>query len=131
MPAASLDERRTIQKEAIHRALEQTSGFVSALQLQRRLEHQGTPVGLTTIYRRLHALVESGGADTIHVPAGQLFRVCRTRDHHHHLICDRCGTAIEFDPPNETWIRETAHAHDFTVTRHTLEIFGICATCGT
>ncbi len=129
--AASTDTRRTAQKEAVERALEESPGFVSAQELHKRLEAQGMRVGVATVYRRLGALAEAGLADT--VPAnggGQLYRACeQPGEHHHHLICENCGKAVEIEPPSEEWIRAVARKHGYTVNRHELEVFGLCPDC--
>lgn len=49
--------------------------------------------------------------------------------HHHHLVCEDCGKAVDIDPPDETWLRTTANQNGFTVARHVLEVFGRCADC--
>ncbi|HCS60205.1 MULTISPECIES: Fur family transcriptional regulator [Microbacterium] len=129
MNAAIRERRQTVQKEAVRQALEEATGFISATQLHQRINTEGTPIGLATVYRQLNALAESGHADTIPVPSGQLFRACEPGAHHHHLVCEECGTAVEIEPSDEEWIRDTAARHGFTVTRHILEVFGRCADC--
>lgn len=81
------------------------------------------------MYRQLNALAESGHADTVPGPSGLLFRACAPDAHHHHLVCENCGYAVEINPPEEAWIRQTAARHGFTVTHHVLEVFGRCADC--
>ncbi len=121
--------RRTAQKDAIRRALDASPGFVSAQQVHRILQDAGTPVGLATVYRQLNALAGSGAADTVTGPDGALFRTCATDgQHHHHLICENCGRA-ELLEPSEEWIRAAARRHGYTVTRHVLEVFGLCHEC--
>lgn len=121
--------RRTVQKEAIRRALDASPGFVSAQQVHRMLFDAGTPVGIATVYRQLNALAGSGDADSVLGPDGQLFRTCAGGGrHHHHLICEKCGRA-ELLEPNEGWIHNAAIEHGYTVTRHVVEVFGLCADC--
>lgn len=129
MSATIRDRRNTVQKEAVKEALETAPGFISAGELHHRLNEEGTAVGLATVYRQLNTLVEAGRADTINVAGGQLFRACEPGDHHHHLVCESCGTAVEIDPPSEDWILATAAHNGFTVTRHVVEVFGRCAAC--
>ncbi|MFC7580932.1 Fur family transcriptional regulator [Schaalia naturae] len=129
MSAAIRGRRNTVQKEAVRTALEEAAGFISAGRLHRRLNEEGSPVGLATVYRQLNALAESGYADTISGPGGQLFRACELDGHHHHLVCEACGKAVDIDPPDEEWISASADLHGFTVTRHVLEVFGRCAEC--
>ena len=121
--------RSTAQKAIISSALEHEKRFVSAQQLHRTLEDQGETVGLATVYRQLNALSESGHADSITIAEKQLFRACSQEEHHHHLVCENCGKAVEIEPPSEDWITTTAQSHGFAVTRHVFEIFGLCAEC--
>ena len=87
-------------------------------------------VGLATVYRQLNALVDAGRADTVAAASGQLFGACEPGEgHHHHLVCESCGSAVELDPPDEEWIAAAAQRSGFTVTRHVLEVFGRCAKC--
>jgi Fur family ferric uptake transcriptional regulator len=128
MPAGAPATRRTAQKDAIRRALNASTEFLSAPQVHRMLQDAGTPVGLATVYRQLSALAQLGAVDTVNGPDGQLFRTCRTNAHHHHLICEACGRAEDLEV-REDWIRSAAADHGFTVTRHVVEVFGLCADC--
>lgn len=129
MSQTETDGRRTVQREAVRSALADAGGFVSAQDLHRQVNESGTPVGLATVYRRLHSLVDAGEADALPVPGGQLFRACAPGGHHHHLVCENCGKAIEIQPPDETWFHTSARTHGFTVDRHVLEVFGRCGDC--
>lgn len=122
--------RRTLQRAAVRRALSDAPGFLSAQDLHQRLDERGTPIGLATVYRQLAALVTSEEADAISTAAGQLYRACEAgAHHHHHLICEVCGNAVEIEPPSEEWIRAAAEANGYAITRHVLEVFGLCPTC--
>jgi Fur family ferric uptake transcriptional regulator len=120
--------RNSVQKDAIRNALNASTGFLSAHQVHRLLQDAGTPVGLATVYRQLGALAQVGAVDTVTGPEGQLFRNCRTDSHHHHLICEGCGRAEDLEV-SEDWILAAAADHGFAVTRHVLEVFGLCANC--
>ncbi|MFC6355921.1 Fur family transcriptional regulator [Luethyella okanaganae] len=123
------EQRRTVQQTAVRGALEKAGGFISAQDLHQRLNERGDSVGLATVYRQLNALEAAGLADTIPVLGGQLFRACTAGEHHHHLVCENCGRAVQIDPPSEGWIQTAADQHGFTVTRHVLEVFGRCPDC--
>lgn len=127
MTQQSKPRRQTVQKEAVRRVLAAGDGFVSAKDLHRCLGDEGSDVGLATVYRQLNALVEEGEADVIATGDEQLFRACRRPDrHHHHLICENCGTAVEVIPDDEAWFARLAADHGYTVSRHCLEIYGRC-----
>ena len=121
--------RQTWQKDAVLHALGQAQGFVSAQQLHKQLTQHGSVIGLATVYRTLNSLVADGLADSL-VNAGEsLFRDC-SKDHHHHLICNGCGIAVEIEAKQaETWATKVAKEHGFTQVTHTIDIFGMCKTC--
>lgn len=121
--------RQTWQKDAVLHALGQAQGFVSAQQLHKQLTQHGSVIGLATVYRTLNSLVADGLADSL-VNAGEsLFRDC-SKDHHHHLICNGCGIAVEIEAKQaETWATKVAKEHGFTQVTHTIDIFGLCEAC--
>lgn len=121
--------RQTRQKDAVLHALGQAQGFVSAQQLHRQLTQHGSVIGLATVYRTLNSLVADGLADSL-VNAGEsLFRDC-SKDHHHHLICNVCGIAVEIEAEQaEAWATKVAKDHGFTQVTHTIDIFGLCKAC--
>lgn len=121
--------RNTWQKDAVLHALGQAQGFVSAQQLHKQLTQHGSAIGLATVYRTLNTLVADGLADSL-VNAGEtLFRDC-SKDHHHHLICNGCGVAVEIEAQQaEAWASKVAAEHGFTDVSHTIDIFGLCQKC--
>ena len=46
------------------------------------------------------------------------------------LICTRCGTIVEFENERIEELQDrVAEEHDFTVTHHKLELYGLCSAC--
>lgn len=125
---SALEGRKTSQRDAIERALARADRFVSAQQLHQLLEEDGSPVGLATVYRHLHALAGAGAADTISVDGESLYKSCVGSSHHHHVVCEECGVSEEIDPP-ESWMQSAAVTRGFTVTRHVIEMYGVCNDC--
>lgn len=122
--------RRTVQGAAVRSALEAQERFVSAQQLHRELVDDGLKIGVATVYRQLNALVATDQADLIATAEGQLYRACEDPSaHHHHMVCTGCGMTVEIEPPDEKWFTSVAKAHGFTISSHTLEVFGLCAEC--
>ncbi|MBG6059113.1 Fur family ferric uptake transcriptional regulator [Cryobacterium sp. MP_M5] len=124
-------KRNTWQREAVRTALGDTEGFVSAQGLHSRLHSTGSPIGLATVYRALADLALEGEADSLQSPEGEsLYRACSTTDHHHHLICRRCGLTIEIEVDAvENWATNVAAEHGFSQAAHVIDIFGLCAAC--
>jgi Fur family ferric uptake transcriptional regulator len=124
-------KRSTWQKTAVKEALNASTGFVSAQELYQALVLQGQKIGLTTVYRALTDLVQVGEADSLASADGETkYRNCTT-DHHHHLICRKCGRAVEFELAGfEAAADQLARSHGFRDVSHSIELFGICGDCG-
>ena len=125
-----MTSRNTWQKDAVRHALGESIGFVSAQQLHLVLRNHGSTIGLTTVYRALADLAKLGEADSLQSNDGELlYRACGT-DHHHHLICRKCGATVEIEAHRvEEWASNVASEHGFTQVSHTIDIFGICSKC--
>ncbi|MGI5521549.1 Fur family transcriptional regulator [Micromonospora sp. CA-259024] len=123
--------RNTRQRGEVLALLREVEGFHSAQQLHQMLLERKAGVGLTTVYRTLQLLVDTGEIDSTRLPGGeQLFRRCSQSKHHHHLVCRDCGRTVEVaGPAVERWADQLAAQHGFTDVGHTLEIFGTCAEC--
>ena len=123
-------KRNTWQKDAVRHALSEATGFVSAGQLHLVLRNHGSTIGLATVYRALADLVEAREADSLQSRDGELlYRACGT-EHHHHLICRKCGKTVEIEADRvEAWADDVAKAHGFSNPTHTIDIFGDCASC--
>ena len=123
--------RTTWQKTAVFEALSQDNIFVSAQELHQKLLFGGQKLGLTTVYRALTDLVEAGQADVLAGEDNEMrYRVC-SDEHHHHLICRKCGNAVEFDLDGfEAEVSALAVKHGYKDVAHSIELFGICEKCG-
>jgi Fur family ferric uptake transcriptional regulator len=127
---ATAPQRSTRQRAAVSAALDSVSDFRSAQELHDLLRQRGENVGLTTVYRTLQALAESGEVDVLRTDDGEsAYRRC-SQGHHHHLVCRVCGRAVEVEGPAvERWAERVAAEHGFTDVSHTMEIFGRCPSC--
>ena len=132
-PRRAPQERSTRQKRALAAILEASDGFRSAQELHAELQTQGENIALTTIYNQVRALADAGELDALRTDDGETrYRRCNSNEHHHHLVCRHCGTAIEIDGPAvERWAHQTAKSHSYTDVAHTLEIIGTCPDCAT
>jgi len=124
-------QRSTRQRAAIKDALVSAEGFRTAQELHDELKAEGRRVGLTTVYRNLQALATAGEVDVLRTSEGEaIYRRCGTGEHHHHLVCTRCGNSVEVASEEvEAWAVRVAKRHGFTPVDHTAEVFGVCASC--
>lgn len=132
LPDVALIGRSTQQRAAVLGALLVAEGFISAQALHKRLVADGSPVGLSTVYRTLTALAGAGRADVVRDVNGErLFRHRPGPDHRHYLICTECGLSLPVaSGPVEKWAEKVARSSGFADVRHTVELAGICPDCG-
>lgn len=75
-------KRSTWQKVAVREELGERSGFISAQQLHAEMVAAGQKLGLTTVYRALTDMVESGEADALTGSDGETrYRICGLEHH--------------------------------------------------
>jgi Fur family ferric uptake transcriptional regulator len=110
----------TPQRLAVLRAL-------AAEQHQSMQEVRGrcSGVGLVTIYRTLDLLSEIGAVRRLDLGDGPRYELAE--DHHHHLICESCGSVSEFEKCPLDPLR--LNSLDFEISSHSLELYGLCAGC--
>ncbi len=122
--------RSTRQRTAVRDELDRDDAFRSAQQVHADLVARGESIGLSTVYRTLATLAESGDVDVITRADGEAaYRACG-RPHHHHLVCRECGTTHELQADDvESWARAVGRRHGFTDMTHTVEVFGTCRDC--
>lgn len=129
--AAAAGVRATRQRAAIIALLDTIEEFRSAQELHDELRRRGENTGLTTVYRTLQSLAAADLVDTVRTDTGEsMYRRCAGTDHHHHLVCRSCGSAVEVSGREvEAWAADVAAAHGFSDVSHTIELFGTCADC--
>lgn len=90
-----------------------------------------TSLSISTIYRTLDLLVDSGLVNKVDLGTGQNFyEHVFGHQHHDHLICTNCGKVIEFsDPELEENLQTIIKRHGFKEEVHDLKIVGLCEEC--
>ena len=121
----------TRAQQAVVSVLETDATFLSAQEVHARLRTSGSRVGLTSVYRALGELAAAGSVDTARTATGEAsYRLCESRQHHHHLTCRQCGATVEIAAPTvERWVRQVAQRHGYAAEDHTVEISGTCRNC--
>ncbi len=124
-------QRMTRQRQDVWREVNANLDFRSAQRVYRDLIKNGSQIGLTTVYRSLQAMADEGLLDTVRSNDGEiLFRKCRQKTHHHHLVCRICGATVEVELVRiESLIEKEAAKHGYITPTHSVEIYGICPVC--
>lgn len=124
--------KRSSVRRAIVEKLGAQECAVSAVDLDDQLRADGQRVGRATVYRTLEKLMELGLVERLDLGvAGTRYEATRHGpDHHHHLVCDRCGEVVPFaDKRLEKAIEQVAKDLDYDVVGHEVVLRGRCGTC--
>ena len=125
------EARNTRQRRIIKATMEELGDFISAQDLHLTLANRKEQVSLATTYRVQQSLANAGELDSVKGVEGEtLYRHCQVKDHHHHLLCRRCGTAMELEAPAlEDWALAMGKQHGFSELEHVVEVTGYCPDC--
>lgn len=103
---------------------------LSAEDIYRVLLESDQEVSLATIYRVLTQFEEAGIVVRRHFESGQSVFEVERGVHHDHLVCVKCGVVKEFmDAEIEKRQEYIARQAGYTITDHSLNIYGICQHC--
>jgi Fur family ferric uptake transcriptional regulator len=129
---ASAGYRRGGARTAVVEMLGSQNCAVSARDIDDALRDDGRAVGRASVYRTLETLAELklvqrldlGHGDKRyepHSPSGE---------HHHHLVCDRCGNVQPFeDPELERALERLSRRVSYKVDEHDVVLHGACGDC--
>lgn len=123
--------RATMPRMKIIQLLEQAKNHhMSAEDIHQQLRAKGEAVGLATVYRVLTQFEEAGLVSRLNFEGGYSVFELNHGEHHDHIVCIHCGKVNEFvDQMIEKRQLEIAKEHGFTLTDHSLTIYGACSDC--
>jgi Fur family ferric uptake transcriptional regulator len=124
--------KSTAQRDDIARVFFGTERHLSVEELYGAVKRVNPRVGYATVYRTLRLLKECGLAAERHFDDGQARYepVEEPEQHHDHIICERCGKIVEFASQELERLQERVGRFlGFVVSRHRMELYGICAEC--
>src|SRR5450759_159147 len=122
----------TRARRAVIAAICETGGQASPADLlaSGRVHHPA--LGLVTVYRTLEILLELDLVRKLHTDDGCHSYAPSTHHHGHHVICQQCQRAMEFEGCDlETVVAAVEAGTGFQVRSHWLELFGVCPECQT
>lgn len=124
----------TVQREAILETLYNARQHLTpeSLHLLIKEKFPNLNTGIATIYRTLALLEDSQMVTSLSFGAsGKKYELAAKR-HHDHIICTECADIKEFvDEEIEKKQRRIANDLGFTMTDHSMQIYGVCKKCQT
>lgn len=124
--------RRGGARNAIVELLDGQDCALTAQEIDDQLRAEGRSVGRASVYRILEMLTEMRLVARIDVGQGvaRYERHLPDGEHHHHLVCDRCGEVAPFeDPALEQAIERVSRRLSFAVDDHDVVLHGACSDC--
>jgi Fur family transcriptional regulator, ferric uptake regulator len=124
--------RSSVPRAAVVDALAELGCSATARQIADRLEGRGRRVGLASVYRALELLDRLRLVQRLDVGEGvaRYEPALPSGEHHHHIVCQRCGTVAPFeDSELERAIEHLSHRVDFQIDAHEVTLRGECPAC--
>ena len=98
---------------------------LKAEDIYKMLLDSGEEIALATVYRVLTQFETAGLVTRHHFEGGHAVFELNDGEHHDHLVDISSGRVVEFyDEVIEQRQREIASSHGFTITEHTLVLYG-------
>ncbi len=84
-------------------------------------------IGFATVYRFLKETSRFGITSELRIGHAPARYELKTREHHHHIVCTKCGKIIEFqNGVIEKQIKKISRDHNFSLEHHIFELYGRC-----
>ena len=104
---------------------ESSEKHLGAEDIYRILLDNGDEIGLATVYRVLTQFETAGLVVRHNFEGGQAVFELASDDHHDHMVCVKTGKVVEFyDEIIEQRQKDIAREHGFTITDHSLILYG-------
>jgi len=122
--------RATAPRVPVLRVLDASPDHPRVDQVIERVRASGVAISTQAAYDVCEALRRASLARRIELAGGPVRYEARTGDNHHHMVCRRCGLAVDVDcatgsapclaPPDD---------HGFVLDEAEVTHWGLCPTC--
>ena len=104
---------------------------LTAQEIFDALRADGRVVGIASVYRALDLLSRMGLVHRLDLADAAYYEPAHPGgEHHHHVVCDRCGKVSSFeDQALETAIDRLARRLKYSVAAHDVVLRGACPDC--
>jgi len=119
----------THQRQVIYRVLAESEEHPNPETIYRRVRERIPTISLATVYKNIKTFVGMGLLQEVGSEAGS-YRVDANLDRHHHLVCVRCKSVVDFYDERLNRVRATQpEPKNFQVFRYQVEALGLCPAC--
>jgi Fur family ferric uptake transcriptional regulator len=122
--------RLTPQRLMILSAIESSREHISAEEIYAQVSAKYPHVNISTVYRTLELLKRLGMVYEIDLGEGRIRYHAEESGHHHHLVCQDCGSVIDIDESTLSSLRNILlRDYNFRAELRHVAIFGLCEKC--
>jgi Fe2+ or Zn2+ uptake regulation protein len=123
-------KRITPQRKLVLEILAQAQRHLDATEIYAQGRRRDARLSLSTVYRTLGVLKETGVVRELHLDAEHHHYELDEEDEHSHLVCLACGRVLEVN--SAAFIEAataTGQTHGFEIASAHVELTGYCADC--
>ena len=118
-----------VRKEMV-RIFSENSCPISANEIEKKLISYKYSDNKTTVYREIKFLLNNGYIVEARIHPNEISYESAELKHHHHLVCDSCGSVDSFANCIADELEEDIYKKKgFKIKRHTFELYGTCSSC--
>ncbi len=122
--------RITPQRRAVAEVLHGQHVHLTAEEVLERARRRLPEISLATVYNTLNELVGMGEVLSVTAAGGPARYDPNVEEHHHHLVCDRCGQLYDVRPRGVEGLRlSTAERRGFVLDEVQVTFRGRCPGC--
>jgi Fur family ferric uptake transcriptional regulator len=122
--------RITPQRQMILAAIAGSHDHISAEDIYAQVAAKYPDVNISTVYRTLELLKKLDMVYEIDLGEGRIRYHAEESGHHHHLVCQQCGTVIDIDEATLSSLRDVLmRDYGFQAELRHVGVFGICESC--
>ena len=124
------NNRNSKQRQAILDLLSASKVHLGAETIYQRVREEQPNISMGTVYRNLDTLSEMGLVRRCSFADGKSRYELEEGDHHHHMICLRCGDIVDLPQcPMDPTMRAYLNSQGFKPSHHHFEVYGYCQNC--
>lgn len=117
--------------QAVLNAVRSTGDHPTALEVYEMVKQERPRIGLASIYRILHLLVEQDHIRELRLGDESCRYDART-ERHDHAICKSCGILLDLPIDvrlSQQTLESAAHAAGIVLESYEIRLYGLCSSC--
>jgi Fur family ferric uptake transcriptional regulator len=123
--------RVTRQRLEILTLMAEKNKPLTAANIFSKLKKSNPKLRLSTVYRNLNKFAENNLVSKIEIKIDnkESYFELLQGNHHHHLICLKCGKIIPLKCPLEDYEEQISEQTKYNIIEHHLKLYGLCPDC--